>query len=168
MSFGVSALSLAELAESNAPLSELFARLTGLPTYAIDGLATVAVANGALIQIIMASRVFYGLAGQGWLPAALGRINARTRTPVRATILAAFLVTVFAFALTLVTLAKITSLINLLIFAMVNLALVRLGDRGGSRSRETFRIPRWVPLLGFVFSIGFALFQITEFLGFQG
>ena len=163
----ISVLPLVELAESKAPLSELFTRLTGLPTYAIDGLATVAVANGALIQIIMASRVFYGLASRGWLPAALGRINARTRTPVRATVLAALLVMGFAFTLTLVTLAKITSLITLLIFAMVNLALVRLGDRRESRSRETYRIPRWVPLLGFVFSIGFALFQITEFLAFR-
>ena len=59
------ALSFGEPAASKAPLSDLFARLSGLPTYAIDGLAAAAVVNGALIQIIMASRVFYGSASQG-------------------------------------------------------------------------------------------------------
>jgi amino acid transporter len=161
----VSALSLEDLAASKAPLSALFAELSGLPTYSVDALATVAVVNGALIQIIMASRVIYGLASQGWLPAALGRINERTRTPVRATVLSAFVVVVFAFALTLVTLAKATSLITLLIFAIVNLALVRLGGRSESPSAKKYYFPRWVPFLGFVFSLGFALFQIAEFLG---
>lgn len=161
----ISALPLDDLAASKAPLSDLFARLTGLPTYTIDGLATVAVVNGALIQIIMASRVFYGLAGRGWLPAALGRINARTRTPVRATALAALLVTVFAFSLPLVTLAKVTSLVTLLIFSVVNLALLRLGARSESGGPRGYWFPRWVPLMGFIFSLGFALFQIGEFLG---
>lgn len=169
--FGVSvisigALPLGDLAASKAPLSDLFARLTGLPTYAIDGLAAVAVVNGALIQIIMASRVFYGLASQGWLPATLGQVNVRTRTPLRATILAALLVMVFAFSLPLVTLAKVTSLITLLIFAIVNLALLRLGRTGQDGGPGAYRVPRWIPLLGFVFSLGFALFQIAAFIGF--
>jgi len=161
----IHALPLAHLTESKAPLSEIFAGLTGWPTYAIDGLATVAVVNGALIQIIMASRVFYGLAGQGWLPPWLSRVNARTRTPLHATALAALIVIVFAFALPLVTLAKLTSLITLLIFAIVNMALLRLARFKGDGENS---FARWglIAAMGAVFSIAFAMFQIGDFLGF--
>lgn len=163
----IGAMPLEQLAASTAPLSELFARLTGLPTYGIDALAILAVVNGALIQIIMASRVFYGLASQGWLPAGLGWVNVRTRTPLRATVLAATLVLVLAFALKLVTLARVTSLVTLLIFAMVNLALLRLGRRGAVGEPAARRLPRWVPMSGFVFSLVFALFQVAEFIGLK-
>lgn len=161
----ITALPLDELAASGAPISDIFERLTGLPGFAIDGLASVAVVNGALIQIIMSSRVFYGLARQGWLPDLLGQVNERTRTPLAATVFAGVLVLGFAFALPLVTLAKITSFITLLIFAMVNLALLRLIEMSESEEPRKRRFPRWVPLCGFVFSIAFALFQFAEFVG---
>jgi len=162
----IAAVPLDELAASKSPLSDVFERLTGLPGYAIDGLASVAVVNGALIQIIMSSRVLYGLADQGWLPAVLGRVNARTRTPLLATGFASLLVLAFAYTLPLVTLAKVTSLITLLIFAMVNLALLRLGGGRGSVPGGEADFPRWIPLWGFVFSLAFALFQIGEFVVF--
>jgi len=162
----IAALPLDELAASKSPLSDVFARLTGLPAYAIDGLASVAVVNGALIQIIMSSRVLYGLAYQGWLPSVLGRVNARTQTPLIATGFASVLVLVFAYTLPFVTLAKVTSLVTLLIFATVNLALLRLGGRRGTLQGGEADFPRWIPLSGFVFSLGFALFQIGEFVIF--
>jgi APA family basic amino acid/polyamine antiporter len=162
----VNAMPVAELAESKAPLSDLFARLTGLPTLAIDLLAVLAVVNGALIQIIMASRVLYGLSARGWLPEVFGRVGAATRTPVVATVVAGGVVVVFAFLLPLVTLAKLTSLITLLVFALVNLALLKLCARGATRAGVR-RFPIWPPAAGFLCSLAFALFQVTEFLGFH-
>jgi APA family basic amino acid/polyamine antiporter len=38
--------------------------------------------NGALVQIIMASRVAYGMAENGQAPIWLAAINSRTRTPL--------------------------------------------------------------------------------------
>ncbi len=44
--------------------------------------AALALVNGALIQVLMASRVFCGLAQEGRIPRWLGRVSPRTRTPL--------------------------------------------------------------------------------------
>ena len=65
--------------------------------------------NGIIVQIIMASRVLYGLAHQGELPAALAQVNRRTPTPLLATAAATYaLVLVLALALPLHNLAEVT------------------------------------------------------------
>jgi amino acid transporter len=159
----VAVLPVAELAVSEAPLALVYERAGGSP--AVIGLIGIfAVLNGALIQIIMAARVLYGLAAQGWLPAALARINARTRTPLAATALATGVVLALALWLPLVTLAEITSLITLIIFAVVNLALWRLKRRGPGPA-DAPAIPIWVPVVGGLSSLAFALFQIARFAG---
>lgn len=95
----------------------------------------------------------------------LGHVDERTRTPLVATVFAAVLVQVLTFVLPLVTLAKITSRITLLIFAIVDLALLRLIEVSETEETRGQRFPRWPPLCGFVFSLAFALFQLGEFFG---
>jgi len=97
------------LAVSEAPLADVYRIATGRPAVIISLIGLVAVINGALIQIIMASRIFYGMSRNGWLPVYLGDVSARTHTPVRATLVAGALVLVLALILPLVSLAKITS-----------------------------------------------------------
>ena len=112
-------------------------------------IALVAVVNGALIQIIMASRVLYGLGSRGELPAVLARVHPRTRTPVIATVGIGGIVTLLALEFPLVRLAEGTALIAMIVFASVNLALVRL-QRQGPAPEGAPRVPRWVPVLGAV------------------
>ena len=70
----------AELAQSKAPLALVFERLTGASPRTMSAIAVVATLNGIIVQIIMASRVLYGLARQGNLPAASGpSASLRTR-----------------------------------------------------------------------------------------
>ena len=45
-----------------------------------------------LIEILMVSRMLYGMGDRGWLPRALAHVWARTHAPVRATLLTGFLV----------------------------------------------------------------------------
>ena len=45
----------------------------------------LAALNGALVQIIMGSRVLYGLAGNGQAPTVFARVNRRTKTPLEST-----------------------------------------------------------------------------------
>jgi amino acid transporter len=45
-----------------------------------------AVINGALIQIIMVSRILYGISRQIWLPNFLSGVHLKTSTPINATI----------------------------------------------------------------------------------
>ncbi len=105
----------------------------------------MAAVNGVLAQIIMASRMLYGLAGEGWLPALLGRVSPRTRTPLPATLLVAGLVLALALAFPVAGLAGVTSALILVVFAGVNLALWRLK---GAEARPGFGwLPRWVPVL---------------------
>jgi amino acid transporter len=120
----------------------------------------LAVVNGALIQMIMASRVLYGMSDRGWLPAVLGRVHPTTRTPLQATGLVALLVLVFATSSTTEGLAKATSFALLLVFALCNLALWRLKGRT-DQPPGVIDVPRWVPALGAGASLGIVLIQLV-------
>lgn len=156
-------LPLPMLVDSEAPLADLFARATGGSSAIIGGIGLIAVLNGALIQVIMAARVFYGLSSMGWLPAAVGRVNPRTRTPLIATAIVTATILAFALFLPLVTLAELTSLITLIIFAAVNLALWRVKRRDPAPA-NAWLVPGWLPVLGFLISASFAGFQVVDFL----
>lgn len=148
-----------ELAGSDAPLAMVYARATGEPPVVLGLVGMFAVVNGALIQIIMASRVLYGMSRQAWLPRWLGRVAGTTRTPVPATLVAALVIWVFALWLPLVVLAQFTSLLVLLVFALVNLALLRVKRRQPVTALPG-ATPVWVPLLGVLsclFLVGFQL-----------
>lgn len=151
------------LAQTSAPLAEMYTRATGKPPLLISLISLFAVLNGALIQIIMGSRVLYGMSHRGWLPHRLGRISPRTRTPLAAT--AAVALTVFALALgfPLLSLAKATSFLILIVFALVNLSLLRVKRRiplaPGVRC-----YPLWIPMAGLVSTVGLIVFQLVAWL----
>jgi amino acid transporter len=144
----------AELAGSPAPLSLVFERATGLPPRIMSLIAILATLNGVVVQLIMVSRLMHGMAGLGTLPALLGRVNVRTRTPLTATATAAVLVYLAALALPLERLAEATSLISLVIFALVNLALIVIKRRDGPPPEDTFEIPLAVPAIGLLTCLG--------------
>jgi APA family basic amino acid/polyamine antiporter len=139
-----------ELGEAKAPLALVFERLTGASTRTMSLIAIVATLNGIIVQLILAARVVYGLARQGSLPAPLGRVNPITRTPLVATALATALVLALALLLPLEQLADMTSRFTLILFALVNLALIRIKARSGTKLREGYVAPGWVPWAAFV------------------
>lgn len=152
-----------ELAASPAPLALVYERATGSPPTLISAIGIFAMVNGALIQIIMAARVLYGMSREGWLPAAFGRVSPRTRTPLLATGLITALVLILALALPLVTLAKATSYVILIVFALVNLSLVFI-KRRVPRPSGVRVYPLWIPLAGSLSSLGMLLFQTVSAL----
>ncbi|MGI9407995.1 MAG: APC family permease [Hyphomicrobiaceae bacterium] len=137
-----------ELAASEAPLSFVFERLTGASPVLIAGIAIIATLNGIIIQMIMASRVIYGLAAQGTLPSSLAAINPQTRTPLRATLLVVTAILALALIFPITGLAETTSRITLVIFALVNVALIRIKMRGETPTEKIFLAPFWVPYAG--------------------
>ena len=153
-----------ELGMSKAPLALVYERNTGSPATAISAIALVAIINGALIQIIMASRVIYGLSRQGSLPRLLSFIHPRTRTPLVATALITSVVMTFALWFPLAQLAEATSLITLTVFSLVNLALWRLKARHVQVDAAVWSVPRWVPLSGFTVSAGMVLYGVLHFI----
>jgi amino acid transporter len=165
----VAVLSIApdELAVSDAPLADLFARNTGVSGSVIGFIGMFAIINGALIQAIMASRVLYGLSSRGQLPARFARIHPRTRTPLFATLTACVVILMLALVGNLAGLATATSLIMLVIFAVVNLALWRIKtrSRSGDESPPGFEVPRWWPLVGFLVCVLLVGHALTVFHG---
>jgi len=142
------AVSHTELARSHAPLALVFERLTGASPRTMSLIALVATLNGIIVQIIMSSRVLYGLARQGDLPAALGGVGKRTRTPVLATAATMALILAFALALPLHDLAEVTSRLTLVVFGLVNVSLIVIKRRAGPMPPGTYEAPAWAPWAG--------------------
>lgn len=157
----VSVLTVApqRLGESSAPMALVYAEASGEAPRLITLISLLAVVNGALIQIIMASRVLYGMAAQGWMPAWLGRVDPRTHTPVKATALVTVGVLMLAAFVPLVGLAALTSALILVIFAFVNLALTRV-KRREPRPAGLKVLPAWIPWVAFLLSVVFLLLRL--------
>lgn len=114
---------------SSAPLAALFEAVTGWSNKPIAAIAAIAMVNCILIQIVMASRVIYGMATDDLVPAWLGKIDARRQKPARAVVLVTVCIALLALMLPLVHLAQATSIVTLSVFTLVNLALWRIGRR---------------------------------------
>ncbi len=152
----------AELASQAAPLSFLYEYHTGEKAVVISVIGMFAIINGALIQIIMASRVMYGLSSRGHLPKLLGVIYSRTRTPVIATAMAVIIVLALALIGRLGSLATITSFLMLTVFAFVNLALWRIKQQDPNPAGVII-FPRWIPIVGFFVSTAFLLGKVFSY-----
>jgi basic amino acid/polyamine antiporter, APA family len=148
----VTAVPPEELARSSAPLALVFERLTGLPLVTMSAIAIVATLNGIIVQMIMIARVIYGLADQGSLPKALTRLNPVTHTPLLATAIGIGAILVLALAVPLAGLANLTAGFTLVIFTVVNFALIRIKGRNEAPPLGTFICPRWVPFAGLISS----------------
>lgn len=122
----VFSLPLAQLAASDAPLKDILLPHHPMAGTLISLISLFAILNGVLVQIIMAARVLYGMANQEQAPLFFAKVNNKTKTPIIATIIITVIVCFFALWLPLVTLAKTTSFIILIIFALVNLSLWRV------------------------------------------
>ena len=122
----ISLVSQQELGTAGAPIS-LIAERTGLISPdLLSGIGVLAALNGILIQIIMASRVLYGLSRQAEMPQFLSYVNPKTHTPVTATVIVAAITLVLALLFPLARLAETTSQITFVVFTLVNGALIAI------------------------------------------
>ena len=103
----------------------------------------------------MIARVIYGLAEQGNLPKFLTKLNPVTRTPLAATIFGALAILLLSLAVPLAGLADLTSRCTLVIFAVVNLALVRIKLIESAPPLNAYVCPLWVPIAGLISTILF-------------
>jgi amino acid transporter len=155
----VASVPVATLAGKDAPLAYLYQYVTGRKPVMITLISLFAVINGALIQIIMATRVCYGMGRQHLLPAMFARVHALTRTPAVATVIVSMMVLVMALWFPIEALAKATSYFLLLVFCLVNLSLWRLKHLV-EQPAGIFCVPRWVPATGFIASCAFVIVQL--------
>ena len=137
-----------ELGQGETPLLKVVQ--TGAPGFpiAIFGFITMfAVANSALINMLMASRLVYGMSREHVLPAVFGKVHPRRQTPyvsiVFTTLLAIALIT---FVGEIPALGGTTALLLLCVFTIVNIAVLVL--RKDKVAHSHFRTPTLVAVLG--------------------
>ena len=136
-----------QLAESTGPfLTVIDATGTSLPDWVFSLIALVAVANGALLTMIMSSRLLFGMAEQGLLPAPLARVLPNRRTPWVAILTTTILAIALTFTGDLATLAETVVLLLLVVFLSTNIAVLVL--RRDEVDHEHFRVWTFLPVLG--------------------
>lgn len=149
----VSALPIERLAASASPLSLVYRELAGVSPATISAIAIVATLNTVIAQMTMATRVVYGMAKLGDLPRVLGSVNPATATPLLATGSIIIATLTLAWLTPFERLAELTSISTLIVFAMVNLALLKLRFEGARPRPGVLTVPLFVPVLGLVSSL---------------
>ncbi|MGM0929215.1 MAG: APC family permease [Actinomycetota bacterium] len=151
----VAIVPIGQLSESPTPLLEVVqVGAPGLPVDVIyPFLSMFAVANTALINMLMASRLLYGMARQDVLPHFLGKVHPNRRSPWASIIFTTLIAFVLIFVVTNVmggetvtALGGTTALLLLGVFTIVNLAVLVL--RRNPVDRKHFRTPTVLPYLG--------------------
>ncbi|WP_372988611.1 APC family permease [Sulfitobacter sp.] len=143
-------LPLDDLGQSAAPISLLYKSLTGMSPTAITLIAIAATLNGVVIQAILSARIIYGMANVGRLPKGLAQLDARTRTPLLATGLVTVGTLAFALLFPINILAERTSQVVLVVFILINLALLRIKWRGDPAPDGILIVPAIIPVIGLV------------------
>ena len=147
---GVSVLSVQELADSKEPLVEVVGRAAPwFPLKIYSVIALFAVANTALLNFIMASRLVYGLSRLKLMPKMLDHVHPKRQTPSRAVFFIYLLLLVLVCVGDISTLAKATSLLLLLVFCGMNLSLAWMKYQKDS-TPTGFDVPMLVPVAGFI------------------
>ena len=152
----------AVLAQSDAPIADV-TRASGGPGELLGVIGTLAMVNGALVQIVMVPRILYGMANLGDAPPVFARVHTRTATPVIGTVVAMALIATLAVSLELGPLARITSALTIGVFATVNASLLRIKVRDGPP--RGYEAPIWIPALGLLVSLALFAAELWALTG---
>jgi APA family basic amino acid/polyamine antiporter len=146
----VRAVPLETLGVSEQPLALVWQAGHGGTAGFLSLIAAVAALNGVLAQVVMASRVLYGLGRRSKGFAVFFHAHPRLGTPVRATVLVGMALIPAAVFLPIADLAEATSAILLSVFVLVNAALIGMKRQV---PEAPFRVPMAVPVLGLLGSL---------------
>ncbi|WP_336216166.1 APC family permease [Nonomuraea sp. LPB2021202275-12-8] len=151
----VAVVPVGRLADSETPLVTVVQTATpGVPIAdLLPFISMFAVANSALINMLMASRLLYGMGKRGVLPPFLSKVHPSRRTPEAAilftTAIAVALITVISLipdSPVVALLGGTTSLLLLAVFAIVNVAVLVL--RKDETGVAHFNAGRVLPVAG--------------------
>ncbi|WP_052027912.1 APC family permease [Rhodococcus qingshengii] len=135
-----------ELAASSGPLlAVVSAADVGFPPRLFSLIALVAVANGALLTMIMASRLTYGMASEGLLPRPFAKVLPGRRTPWLAIVATSAVAMALCLTGSLSALAETVVLLLLVVFISTNIAVLVL--RRDSVKHSHFRAPTIFPIM---------------------
>lgn len=157
----ISVMPAIELANSSAPLAKVYETATHSKATILSIIALFAVINGALVQIIMASRIFYGMSSQGWIPNFLSIVHPKTSTPINATILAGLIVFLLSTTFPILTLAQSSSFLIFIIFTLVNVSLILIKIKE-PHPQDIRTYPVAIPIIAIILNLTLLGFQIIS------
>ncbi len=146
------------LVSSKSPMSDILAHKGENYSYFITLISLIAVINGVLAQVIMGSRVLFGLSRQGNAPSFFNKIHRKFQTPVSATVIIGLVICALAILVPIVSLANTTSYVIISIFVLVNLSQVLLIHKDIG-TRKFFSVKFWLPLAGMVLCLTFLVYK---------
>ena len=145
-------VSTSDLASSDGPLLEVVEQgPLNIPEKLFSAIGLLALANGALINMIMASRLLYGMSEERVVPQPFGLVHRGRRTPWFAIAFTSALAMVLVSTGDLGSLADTTVALLVVVFAVVNVAVLVL--RRDPVSHQHFRTPTVAPVIGVAISI---------------
>jgi basic amino acid/polyamine antiporter, APA family len=135
------------LTSSTGPLLEVV-KVAGFafPPKLFALIALLAVGNTALINMLMASRLVYGMAREGIVPKVFAAVHPTRSTPWVSIVFTVGIAAVLVATGDVGNLADTTVLLLLCVFMMVNVAVLIL--RRDRVEHDHFRAPSWMPVLG--------------------
>lgn len=157
----VTIVSPRDLSASSAPLALVYERTGTRGVIGLTIIGLIATVNGIIVQIIMGSRILYGLSKQGWIHKRFNQLHEKNQTPAFATIFIVGVMIVATLVLPIVSLAKTTSLLLLSIFVLVNASLISV-KRKQKNHNGYITVPMAVPVLGAVSAISLILYQLLH------
>ncbi|MCB1215147.1 MAG: APC family permease, partial [Deltaproteobacteria bacterium] len=118
----------------------------GSITHYFSILAILAITNTGLINLIMASRLSYGMAQEKLLPGFFAKVSEKRKTPWVGVLFSFVAVVVLILTADLVVLAKTVSFLILLVFLLVHLSLFKIKLQ--KIEHQGMKVPIVIPFLG--------------------
>lgn len=153
----VFALPYKDLIQSDVPLA-LIIKHQGHSPLLFGLISMIAITNGILVQIIMSSRLIYGMARMNNAPKFFSNLYEKTQVPLFAIIFNIAAIIILAYWFPIETLAKSTSTIMLMIFSMMHLSLIIIKIKN-PKTKNYFSLPIVFPMIGIILSISFLVMQ---------
>ncbi|WP_418281775.1 APC family permease [Halorubrum sp. DTA98] len=152
-----------DIAESETAVADvaglLFGQFFGAAAVGV-GLLTLAgllaTASSANASILAASRINYAMGRDGLVSPTLNKIHDRFKTPTRAIVLTGAFILLFVLIGDVAVLAKAASVLHLVVYGLVNIALIVFREADGVAYDPPYRVPLypWVPIAGAITSFG--------------
>ncbi len=160
----IASLSPVNFTGSDAPVAKLLQVEAPNFVYIISIVPLITIINGVLAQIIMGSRVLYGMAEKNMAPMLFHRVNEKTRTPLWSTLFMAVIILVLALSFSLAALGTASVFILIIVFILCNLSLIVIKRREPNpKGVKTY--PMAVPVIGFILTL---FIGVMEFLSWFG
>jgi APA family basic amino acid/polyamine antiporter len=146
-----------DLTGSSGPLLEVVKQgPLDIPEKLFSAIGLLALSNGALINMIMASRLLYGMAEEGVMPRPFAKVLPGRRTPWFAIAFTSSIAAVLVATGDLASLADTTVALLVVVFAIVNVSVLVL--RRERVEHEHFVVPSVVPVIG----VGISIALLTQ------